>query len=64
MIYGLDTRLFVENGAAVKAAEVRRARPTARFRAWQGLDAQSRFQVVEKALKPANDFIDSYPLAL
>ena len=64
MIYGLDTRAFIENGPAIKAAEARSIRPSIRYRLWQNLDRQSRLQLVETALKPANDLIDSYPLAL
>jgi hypothetical protein len=34
------------------------------YRAWRGLNPDRRLAIVEKALKPANDVIDSYPVAL
>jgi hypothetical protein len=65
MAYGLNTRLFVENGPAVKAAELRSARSSTVYRAWRGLDRDRRFAIVERALRPANDDgIDGYPVAL
>jgi hypothetical protein len=62
MPYGLSTALFVENGPAVQAAQVIETRSTART--WRGLTADCRLALVEHALKPANDVIDAYPLAL
>ncbi|MBA2770800.1 MAG: hypothetical protein H0U34_02095 [Sphingomonas sp.] len=32
--------------------------------AWRKLDERSRLRLVERELKPANDRIDGYPLAL
>lgn len=65
MAYGLNSKLFVEDGPAVQAANVAAARPSARFRAWQKLNPERRFAAIERALKaPANDLIDGYPLAL
>jgi hypothetical protein len=62
MTYGLDTRAFIEDGPAVRAIEARASRSTARF--WRALDANGRIALVDRALKPANDTIDEYPLAL
>lgn len=64
MAYGLNRRLFVEHGPAVTVAEAQSPRSSAVYRAWRGLDPERRIAVVERALKPANDFIDEYPLAL
>jgi hypothetical protein len=65
MAYGLNSRLFVENGPAVTAAELRSTRSSAVYRAWRGLDRDRRFAIVERALRPANDDgIDGYPVAL
>lgn len=65
MTYGLDPELFVEDGPAVQAASTALAHNFARYRRWRSLDFGYRLELVEKALKaPANDLIDSYPLAL
>ena len=65
MAYGLDPRLFVENGPAVTAAEAHGTRSSAIYRAWRGLNPDFRFDIVERALKPANDDTpDGYPIAL
>ena len=64
MAYGLNPRLFVENGPAVTAAELQSPRSSMVYRAWRRLPAERRLALVEKALKPANDVIDGYPLAL
>ena len=65
MAYGLNPRLFIENGPAVMAAEVRSPRSSMVYRAWRGLDGDRRLALVERALKPANDDgLDGYPLAL
>jgi hypothetical protein len=42
--------------------KVRSIRSTAR--SWHALDAESRLAAIERALKPANDLIDAYPMAL
>jgi hypothetical protein len=62
MTYGLSPRAFVEDGPEVQAMKVRSTRSTAR--SWRVLDAESRMAAIERALKPANDLIDAYPLAL
>ena len=64
MAYGLNPQLFIENGPAVTAAEGQPPRSSTLYRGWRDLDRERRFAVVERALKPANDLIDEYPLAL
>ena len=60
MAYGLNERLFVENGPAIQAAGVR-ARRTA---AWRALGNERRLALIDEALaRPAND-IDGLPVAL
>ena len=58
MTYGLDRRLPAETNAASPA------RASVRFVAWRRLDEQSRLQLVERELRPANDHVDGYPVAL
>ena len=62
MTYGLSTRVFIEDGPAVQAIEAQSMRTTARF--WRALNEDRRLALVERALKPANDIIDAYPIAL
>ncbi len=63
MPYGLSTNAFIEDGAAVRAEQLRQSRTTAR--AWSVLDRERRLALVERALSPANDdCIDGFPLAL
>ena len=64
MAYGLNPRLFVENGPALTAAGAQGPRSSRVYRAWRGLNPERRLAVVETAVKPANDVIDGYPLAL
>ena len=64
MAYGLNPQLFVENGPAITAAHGQSPRSSTVYRAWRGLDRERRLAIVERALKPANDFIDEFPLAL
>ena len=64
MAYGLNPRLFIENGPAVTAAEAQGPRASMVYRGWRGLKPEHRLAIVESALKPANDVIDGYPLAL
>ncbi len=61
MTYGLNTRAFIENGPAVQSIQAQASRST---RSWRALDAERRLVLVERALRPANDLIDAYPLAL
>ena len=62
MTYGLSPRVFIEDGPAVRAIEVKASHSTAR--SWRALDADRRLAAIERALKPANDLIDAFPLAL
>jgi len=62
MTYGLSTRAFIEHGPAAQAIRARPLRSAAR--SWRALDEERRLALIERALKPANDFIDAYPLAL
>ena len=60
MAYGLNPQLFVENGPALTAAEVRSPRSSLVYRGWRGLPPERRLALVETA----NDVGESYPLAL
>ena len=66
MTYGLSPRLFIENGPAIRAAEVHSRSSSDAFRAWVGLDANRRLALIEQALRtPANDHgPDDLPIAL
>lgn len=66
MTYGLNPRLFVENGPALIAAETHSRSSSDAFRAWNGLDANRRLELVERALRtPANENSpDGFPVAL
>lgn len=64
MAYGLNPRLFIENGPAIQAADALAHSSSKAFRAWQSIDRDRRFALVETALKlPAND-CDGFPIAL
>lgn len=62
MAYGLSTGAFIENGAAEQVAIAESIRSTAR--SWRDLTEACRLEVIEQALRAANDRIDGYPLAL
>ena len=62
MTYGLSTRAFIEDGPAVQVAIADSLRSTAR--SWRALDEAHRIELIEQALKAANDRIDEFPLAL
>ena len=65
MAYGLNPRLFLENGPAILAAEARASRSSDAFRAWRSLDADKRLSLIAKALRqPANDDEADLPVAL
>ena len=65
MAYGLNPRLFIENGPAIRAAEAHASSSSNAFRAWGGLDADKRMALIEKLLrKPANDDGNDFPIAL
>ena len=62
MTYGLSTRAFIEDGPAAQVIAANASRTTART--WRALDADHRLALIERALTPANDLIDAFPLAL
>lgn len=62
MTYRLSPALFIEDGPVVDLANARAARSAALI--WKMLDASARLDLVEQRMKPANDRIDGYPLAL
>ena len=62
MTYGHSPRAFIENGPTEQVARLDALRSTART--WRALDQARRLELVERALNPANDCIDSFPLAL
>jgi len=62
MTYGLSPSVFIEDGPAVLVAEVEAKHSTAR--SWRALDEARRLALIERALSPANDRIDGFPLAL
>jgi hypothetical protein len=65
MTYALDRGLFIEHGPAIQAADAAATRTAARVLGWRRLDSEHRLEVIERALKlPANDCLDSYPIAL
>ena len=65
MAYGLNPRLFVENGPAILAADAQERSSSASFRAWKRMDTERRLALVERTLRPANDEgPDDFPIAL
>lgn len=62
MAYGLSPRAFIEDGPAEQVAKAEAVRSTAR--SWRALDEARRIALVERALHPANDRVDGFPLAL
>ena len=62
MTYGLSTRAFVEDGPVEQVARTEAVRSTAR--SWRVLNEACRLEVIEQALRAANDRIDGYPIAL
>ena len=62
MPYDLAVNEFIENGPAAMAVRARSAHSTARV--WRALDHDHRLAAVETALRPDNDFLDDYPIAL
>lgn len=64
MAYGLNPRLFIENGPANQAADALARSSSLSFRAWHSVDHDRRLALVEAALKvPANDNRDGCPIA-
>ncbi|HEV2596207.1 MAG TPA: hypothetical protein VGU01_13505 [Sphingomicrobium sp.] len=62
MAYGLSTRAFIEDGPVEQVAKVSSGRSTAR--SWQALSASCRFEIIEQALRAANDRFDGFPITL
>jgi hypothetical protein len=62
MAYGSSTRAFIEDGPVEQIAKAGAVRSTAR--SWRVLDHACRLEIVEQALRAANDRLDGYPLAL
>ena len=62
MVYVRSTHAFIEDGPVEQVAKVDAVRSTAR--SWQALDTARRLELIERALRPANDCIDQYPLVL
>jgi len=62
MTYGLSTRAFIEDGPVEQVAKVEVTHSTAR--SWRALSEAGRLEVIEQALRAANDRIDAYPIAL
>ena len=62
MVYGLSTRAFIEDGPVEQVAKAQSIRSSAR--SWHALSDVCRLEIVEQALRAANDRIDGYPLAL
>ena len=62
MTYGLSTRAFIEDGPVEQVAKLKAGRSTAR--SWRVLNEAGRLALIERALRPANDRIDGYPMAL
>ena len=62
MTYGLSTRVPTEDGHEALAAHTDPRHSI--VKAWRALDEARRFALIERALNPANDRIDGYPLAL
>ena len=64
MAYGLNPRLFVENGPAIQAAAAHSRSSSDAYRAWAGLDAEHRLELIEKALRNAANDSNELPIAL
>jgi hypothetical protein len=62
MAYGLSTRAFIEDGPVEQVAKAESIR--SRARSWEALSDACRLEIIEQALRAANDRIDGYPIAL
>ena len=62
MAYGLSTLAFIENGPVEQVAKTEMLRTTAR--SWRALSEACRLEIVERAVRAANDRIDGFPVAL
>jgi dihydrodipicolinate synthase/N-acetylneuraminate lyase len=61
MAYGLSTRALIEGASVEQSAKADLLGSAAR---WHALSEASRLELIEQALRAANDRIDGYPLAL
>lgn len=61
MTYGLGTRAFVEDGPLDQVALPASRSP---IRSWRSLSEGCRIELIDQALRTANDRIDGYPIAL
>jgi len=64
MAYGLNPSLFIENGPAIQAAAAHARSSSDAYRAWAGLDAERRLDLIEKALRNAANDRGALPIAL
>jgi hypothetical protein len=62
MAYGLSIRAFVESGPVEQVAKLDSVRSTART--WHMLSEACRLEVIDQALRVANDRIDGFRIAL
>lgn len=62
MAYGLSTRAPTEDGPVGQVTRIETAR--SKLPGWRALSEASRLEIIEQALRAANDRIDGYPLAL
>jgi len=62
--YGLNPRLFLENGPAIQAAAAHSRSSSDAYRAWAGLDPEHRLKLIEQALRPAANDSTHLPIAL
>jgi hypothetical protein len=66
MIYDLDARLYVEDGALVEADRASRRSSARAFQVWRAMDDAQRLALVECTLAAAanENLNDGYPAAL
>jgi hypothetical protein len=63
MTYGHSPRASAETSVVDRALS-RASGTWGGYQAWRQLDPEKRLELIEQALRPANDVIDGYPLAL
>jgi hypothetical protein len=64
MTYGRSTRAPAQSALTQRAID-RASGTWGGYQAWRQLDTERRLELVERALAvPANDIIDSFPVAL
>ncbi len=67
MVHGNCIRASVEHAAeraAIGRGLARASGLWGGYQAWRELEPEKRLQLVDRALRPANDRIDEFPLAL